>query len=73
MNTITIEQIKTLGNIPETLHNTFLRVANGLMERAEYPPEKVMTLFAMMLGNYRKYAYSKNKTTNLAKKYTTYK
>ena len=68
MNTITIEQIKTLGNIPETLHETFLRVANSLTQRAEYPSEKVMTLLAMMLENPKKYPYSKNKITNLAKK-----
>lgn len=65
---ITIKEIKTLGNIPEEFHDAFLRVAKGLIERAEYPIEKIMGLFAQMLENPKKYAYSRNKVTNLAKK-----
>jgi tRNA-splicing ligase RtcB (3'-phosphate/5'-hydroxy nucleic acid ligase) len=65
---ITIQQIKALAPIPEDLHDTFLRVAKGLTERAEYPTEKIMGLFALMLENPKKYAYSKNKVTNLAQK-----
>lgn len=67
MNTITIKEIQSLANIPDDMHDTFLRVATGLIERAEYPVEKVMGLFAAMLENPKKYAYSKNKVTNLAK------
>ncbi|GAB4032275.1 RtcB family protein [Spirosoma gilvum] len=64
---ISIEDILTLGPIPESLHNTFLRVANGLVQRANYPKEKVMGLLAQMLQNPKKFAYSKNKVTNLAR------
>lgn len=64
---ITLEELLTLGDIPENLHATFLRVANGLLHRAEYPREKVLGLMAQMLDNPKKYAYSKNKVTNLAK------
>lgn len=66
--TITIEQIKSLGNIPEELNEQFLRVANGLAQRADYPLERIMGLLAAMLENPKKFAYSKNKVTNLAKK-----
>lgn len=65
---ITIQQITALAPIPEDLHDAFLRVAKGLTERAEYPTEKVLTLLAQMLENPKKFAYSKNKVTNLAKK-----
>jgi len=65
---IAIKQITALAPIPEDLHDAFLRVAKGLTERAEYPTEKVLTLFAQMLENPKKFAYSKNKVTNLAKK-----
>lgn len=67
MNTI-FEKIKSLAPIPEEMHDAFLRVATGLMERAKYPEEKVLGLFAAMLQNPKKFAYSKNKVTNLAKK-----
>jgi tRNA-splicing ligase RtcB (3'-phosphate/5'-hydroxy nucleic acid ligase) len=67
MNTL-LEQIKSLAPIPEDLHDAFLRVATGLIERAEYPTEKVLGLLAQMLENPKKYAYSKNKITNLARK-----
>ncbi|WP_420146818.1 RtcB family protein [Spirosoma sp.] len=63
---ISIEEILTLGPIPESLHNTFLRVANGLAQRADYPKQKVMGLLAQMLQNPKKFAFSKNKVTNLA-------
>ena len=65
---ITIEQITALAPIPEDLHDAFLRVAKGLTERAEYPAEMVLGLFAQMLENPKKFAYSKNKVTNLAQK-----
>ena len=65
---ITIQQITALATIPEDLHDAFLRVAKGLTERAEYPAEKVLGLFAQMLENPKKFAYSKNKVTNLAQK-----
>ncbi len=65
---ITIELIKSLAPIPEEMYDAFLRVAKGLTERAEYPIEKIMGLFAQMLENPKKYAYSKNKVTNLAQK-----
>ncbi|WP_080057707.1 RtcB family protein [Spirosoma aerolatum] len=64
---ISIDNILTLGPIPESLHTPFLRVANGLVQRAGYPTEKVMGLLAQMLQNPKKFAYSKNKVTNLAK------
>jgi tRNA-splicing ligase RtcB (3'-phosphate/5'-hydroxy nucleic acid ligase) len=67
MNTITIEEILSLGNIPENLQDGFLRVANGLLQQAGYSKEKTMALLAAMLDNPKKYAYSKNKVTNLAK------
>ena len=68
MNTlITIEEITFLANVPENLHNAFLRVANGLHERAKYPREKVLLMLIRMLNDPKKYAYSKNKVTNLAK------
>jgi tRNA-splicing ligase RtcB (3'-phosphate/5'-hydroxy nucleic acid ligase) len=63
---ITIDDILTLGPIPDELHSSFLRVANGLIQRADYPKEKVMGLLAQMLLNPKKFAYSKNKVTNLA-------
>lgn len=62
----TIEEILVLGAIPETLHTAFLRVANGLLYRAEYPKEKVLQVLAQLLVSPKKYAYSKNKVTNLA-------
>ncbi|MFN8354809.1 MAG: RtcB family protein [Spirosomataceae bacterium] len=65
---ITIQQINSLGNIPEELHEPFLRVTNGLTQRADYSEEKVMGLLAQMLENPKKFAYSRNKVTNLAKK-----
>ena len=63
-----LTQIKSLGNIPEELNQALLRVANGLIQRADYPLEKVLELFAMMLQNPKKYAYSKNKVTNIAQR-----
>lgn len=65
--TILLEEILALGTIPENLHGNFLRIATGLCQKAEYPKEKVLSLFAQMLDNPRKFAYSKNKVTNLAK------
>lgn len=65
--TILLEEILTLGTIPENLHGSFLRIANGLHQKADYPKERVLTLFAQMLDNPKKFAYSKNKVTNLAK------
>ena len=68
MNSLfTIEEILVLADIPASLHTTFLRVANGLHQHADYPKEKVFALFARMLENPKKFAYSKNKVTNLAK------
>lgn len=64
---IILDDILALGPIPEALHNPFLRVANGLVQRAGYHPEKVFGLLAQMLQNPKKYAYSKNKVTNLAR------
>lgn len=65
--TILLEEIQALGNIPENLQGSFLRIANGLHQKAEYPKEKIFRLFAEMLANPKKFAYSKNKVTNLAK------
>jgi tRNA-splicing ligase RtcB len=63
---ISVADILILAPIPESLQSGFLRVANGLMQRGNYPKEKVMTLLAQMLQNPKKYAFSKNKVTNLA-------
>jgi len=64
---ISIEEILVLGNIPENLHGNFLRIANGLHQKSDYPKEKVLQLFAETLANPRKFANSRNKVTNLAK------
>ncbi len=64
---ISTDDILMLAAIPEALHTAFLRVANGLIQRANYPKEKVMSLLAQMLQNPKKFAYSKNKVTNLAR------
>ena len=61
-------KIKELGNIPEELIKDFDRVASGLIEHQDFSEEKVLGLFAQMLENPKKYAYSRNKVTNLAKK-----
>ncbi|MCE6990706.1 RtcB family protein [Dyadobacter sp. CY323] len=66
-STITIEELLFLANIPENLHAAFLRVTNGLHQRAKYPKEKVFLLLVKMLHSPKKYAFSKNKITNLAK------
>lgn len=63
---ISLDDILLLGPIPDQLHDRFLRVANGLVQRANYPKEKVLSLLAQMLQNPKKYAYAKNKVTNLA-------
>ncbi len=63
---ITLDDILILAPIPADLHATFLRVANGLVQRAKYPKEKVMGLLAQVLRNPKKYAYSRSKVTNLA-------
>jgi tRNA-splicing ligase RtcB len=65
--TISLEEILALGNIPENLQGSFLRIADGLHQKADYPKEKVLRLFAEMLAAPKKFAYSKNKVTNLAK------
>lgn len=64
---LTIDDILTLGPIPDDLHAPFLRVTNGLIQRADYPKEKALGLLAQMLQNPKKFAYSKNKVTNLAR------
>jgi len=38
--TILLEEIVALGNIPENLHSSFLRIANGLHQKAEYPKKR---------------------------------
>lgn len=63
---ITIEEITFLANVPENLHAAFLRVANGLHQRAKYPKEKVFLMLVKMLHAPKKHAFSKNKVTNLA-------
>ncbi|WP_337044866.1 RtcB family protein [Emticicia sp. 17c] len=65
--TISLEEILILGDIPENLQGNFLRIANGLIQKAGYSQEKALGLFAQMLLNPKKYAYSKNKVNNLAK------
>jgi tRNA-splicing ligase RtcB len=64
---ITIDEIKFLANIPESLHAPMLRVANGLHQRAKQPKEKVLLSLVKMLNSPKKIAFSKNKLTNLAK------
>ncbi len=63
---ISVDDILALGPIPDYLHGRFLRVANGLVQRANYPKERVLGLLAQMIQNPKKYAYAKNKVTNLA-------
>ncbi|MBC3787209.1 RtcB family protein [Spirosoma utsteinense] len=64
---ISIDDILALAPIPEPLQAAFLRVANGLVQRGKQPKGKVMGLLAQLLQNPKKYAFSKNKVTNLAK------
>lgn len=64
---VSLEDIALLGPIPEHLQPAFLRVATGLVQRAEYPKAKAMGLLAQMLHNPRKFAFYKNKVTNLAR------
>ena len=59
--TILLEEILILGDIPENLHGSFLRIANGLHQKADYSKERVLGLFAQMLDNPKKLAYSKIK------------
>ncbi|MBD2699906.1 RtcB family protein [Spirosoma sp. BT702] len=63
---ISTEDLLQLAPIPEHLHDMFLRVANGMIQRANYPKEKVMELLAQMFQNPKKAAFSRNKVTNLA-------
>ncbi|RRB07188.1 RtcB family protein [Larkinella rosea] len=63
---VLLEDILALGPIPESLHTGFLRVANGLIQHRNYTKEKVLGLLAQMLQNPKKFAFSKNKVTNLA-------
>ncbi|MEZ0610124.1 RtcB family protein [Fibrella sp. WM1] len=62
-----LDELLALGPIPEALQPAFLRVANGLTQRAEYPKAYVLGLLAQLLQNPKKFAYSKNKVTNLAR------
>lgn len=62
-----LDELLTLGPIPEALQPAFLRVANGLTQRADYPKAYVLSLLAQLLQNPKKFAYSKNKVTNLAR------
>ncbi|GAB3794202.1 RtcB family protein [Spirosoma humi] len=65
--TVSLDDILVLAPIPAHLQPDFLRVANGLIQRADYPKEKAMGLLAQMLHNPKKFAFSKNKVTNLAR------
>ncbi|CCH01393.1 protein of unknown function UPF0027 [Fibrella aestuarina BUZ 2] len=68
MNTsFSLDELLALGPIPESLQPVFLRVANGLTQRADYPKAYVLGLLAQMLQSPKKFAYSKNKVTNLAR------
>ena len=51
---------------PEALAQ-FTRVGNGLISNEVYSKEKVLTLFAQLLANPKKFTFSKNKLTNLAR------
>lgn len=64
---ISIDDILALAPIPKPLQPAFLRVANGLVQRGKQSKEEVMGLLAQLLQNPKKYAFSKNKVTNLAK------
>lgn len=64
---VSLDDILSLGPIPEQVQPAFLRVANGLVQRAEYPKKKAMGLLAQMLQNPKKFAFSSNKVTNLAR------
>lgn len=62
---ITREELIALGVLSEDLQKAFLRVANGLLSNGIYPKEKLLLLFAEVIENPKKFAYAKNKVTNL--------
>ncbi|MBB6003671.1 RtcB family protein [Arcicella rosea] len=64
--TIDQEELKALGVETEEALAKFLRVANGLIGHGVYPKNQVILMFAQMIDSPKKYAFSKNKLTNLA-------
>lgn len=62
---ITREELIALGLLSEDLQKAFLRVANGLLSNGIYPKEKLLVLFAEVIERPKKFAFSKNKVTNL--------
>lgn len=62
---ITQDELLALGIESPELQKQFLRVSSGLISNGVYTKDKVMTLFAQLLENPKKFAYSKNKLTNL--------
>jgi tRNA-splicing ligase RtcB (3'-phosphate/5'-hydroxy nucleic acid ligase) len=64
---ITIEEILIIANVPESLHAQFLRVANGLLQRARLPKDRIFLMLVKMINAPKKHAFSRNKVTNLAK------
>lgn len=62
---LTQADLQALGIIPEELQKQFLRVSNGLISNGVYSRDKVLTLLAQLLENPKKFAFSRNKLTNL--------
>jgi tRNA-splicing ligase RtcB len=64
--TIVQEDLQALGVQHEEALVKFSRVANGLINNGVYPKVTVLLMFAQMIESPKKYAFSKNKLTNLA-------
>lgn len=64
--TIVQEDLQALGVHHEEALDKFSRVANGLINNGVYPKTVVLLMFAQMIESPKKYAFSKNKLTNLA-------
>jgi tRNA-splicing ligase RtcB len=64
---ITSDELTALGVTTPEAQTAFARVANGLISNAVHPKEKVLTLFAQLLDNPKRFSHSKNKLTNLAR------
>ncbi len=62
---LTQADLQALGITMEELQKQFLRVGNGLISNGVYSRDKVLTLLAQLLENPKKFAFSRNKLTNL--------
>jgi tRNA-splicing ligase RtcB (3'-phosphate/5'-hydroxy nucleic acid ligase) len=64
---VTAQALIQLGITHEDAHAKFLRVADGLVGKGNYTPEKALAYIAEMLHHPKKFAFSKNKLNNIAK------